>query len=208
MPDQSTRLPTRLVCPVCEKDFPISSAHYKRGSRCCSPKCAGVYRRVYSAPARFWAKVNKNGPIPSHCPDLGPCWIWTGHVKENGYGRIMFGGRRRYTHVIAYILTYGDPPDDKPYILHRCDGGNIACARPDHLFPGTIADNVRDCRAKGRGTFGERSGAAKLTATDIRAIRARYIPRRVSQRVLAREYGVAHSLIGGIVRRQGWKHVK
>lgn len=21
---------------------------------------------------RFWAKVNKNGPVPAHAPDLGP----------------------------------------------------------------------------------------------------------------------------------------
>ncbi|MBU6428993.1 MAG: hypothetical protein KGR26_08285, partial [Cyanobacteria bacterium REEB65] len=25
----------------------------------------------------FWAQVDKDGPIPSHRPDLGPCWIWT-----------------------------------------------------------------------------------------------------------------------------------
>ena len=24
---------------------------------------------------RFWAKVNKDGPVPEHRPDLGPCWI-------------------------------------------------------------------------------------------------------------------------------------
>ncbi len=25
---------------------------------------------------RFWAKVDKNGPVPLHALDLGPCWIW------------------------------------------------------------------------------------------------------------------------------------
>lgn len=27
---------------------------------------------------RFWEKVNKDGPIPEHQPELGPCWEWTG----------------------------------------------------------------------------------------------------------------------------------
>lgn len=26
---------------------------------------------------RFWAKVDKNGPVVR--PELGPCWIWTGN---------------------------------------------------------------------------------------------------------------------------------
>lgn len=26
---------------------------------------------------KFWEKVNKHGPVPEHCPELGPCWIWT-----------------------------------------------------------------------------------------------------------------------------------
>jgi hypothetical protein len=25
---------------------------------------------------RFWAKVNKDGPIPEHCSELGKCWVW------------------------------------------------------------------------------------------------------------------------------------
>jgi hypothetical protein len=24
---------------------------------------------------RFWVKVNKDGPVPVHCPELGPCWV-------------------------------------------------------------------------------------------------------------------------------------
>lgn len=24
--------------------------------------------------ARFWFYVDKNGAIPAHAPDLGPCW--------------------------------------------------------------------------------------------------------------------------------------
>lgn len=40
---------------------------------------------------RFWAKVNKDGPIPIHRPDLGQCWVWTGESRH-GYGFIRFAG--------------------------------------------------------------------------------------------------------------------
>jgi len=40
---------------------------------------------------RFWSKVDKNGPIPQHKPELGPCWVWTGAKMERGYGCIFKG---------------------------------------------------------------------------------------------------------------------
>src|SRR6478609_5365672 len=41
---------------------------------------------------RFWKKVDKNGPIPAHRPELGPCWIWTGWIcSGTGYGGIQAG---------------------------------------------------------------------------------------------------------------------
>ena len=41
---------------------------------------------------RFWAKVDRNGPIPAARPELGPCWIWTAATNgKQGYG-IFRGG--------------------------------------------------------------------------------------------------------------------
>jgi hypothetical protein len=38
---------------------------------------------------RFWAKVDKNGPIPAYRPDLGPCWLWTASKRADGYGQAL-----------------------------------------------------------------------------------------------------------------------
>ena len=46
-------------------------------------------------PARFWAKVNKNGPDGTHSQtgeNLGPCWLWEGtRACTGGYGQTRLG---------------------------------------------------------------------------------------------------------------------
>ena len=65
----------------------------------------------------------------------------------NGYGRIKVRGRRVLVHRLAYELTYGEVPEGMK-VLHRCD--NPPCWRPDHLYAGTSADNMRDRSVRGR----------------------------------------------------------
>lgn len=54
---------------------------------------------------------------------------------------------------------------------------------------------------------GERCSKAKLTPALVSEIRARYAAGGTSHPALGREYGVAHSAIGRIVRRETWKHL-
>jgi hypothetical protein len=93
---------------------------------------------------RFWAKVNKDGPIVR--PDLGPCWQWTGAVSGRGYGSFYAGARFwKSAHVFAFELEHGPVPPGKE-VCHACD--NKLCVR--HLFPGTRRENMLDAKAKGR----------------------------------------------------------
>ena len=90
--------------------------------------------------ARFWAKVNKQGPIPAHRPDLGPCHLWTAALSE-GYG--MFGVFPFGTfkaHRIAWALDHGR---DIPAGLepdHVCKVKN--CIRASHLDAVTTRINT------------------------------------------------------------------
>jgi hypothetical protein len=95
----------------------------------------------------FWERVDRNGPVPAHRPELGPCWPWTrGHFAE-GYGAVKWADKTRGTHRVAWMVTYGPIPP-RICVLHHCD--NRPCCRPDHLFLGTKGDNARDMTAKGR----------------------------------------------------------
>lgn len=91
--------------------------------------------------ARFWSKVDKSGE----------CWVWLGGKNRNGYGVFRYGGkadgRMVDAHRFSYEITYGVIPAGA-FICHHCD--NPPCARPDHLFKGSLSDNVLDSARKGR----------------------------------------------------------
>jgi len=75
------------------------------------------------------------------------CWEWARSRAPNGYGRLKIGTRTVYAHRAAWTLHFGPIPPGL-FVCHRCD--NPPCVRPDHLFLGTSADNVRDSIEKGR----------------------------------------------------------
>lgn len=93
--------------------------------------------------ARFWAKVDRNGPVPPSRPELGACWLWTAsrNVRRGGYGQVKIAGRVRRAHIVAYELVIGSVPEGKQ-LDHLCDVTH--CVNPAHLRPKTAhANNLR-----------------------------------------------------------------
>ena len=64
--------------------------------------------------------------------------------------------------------------------------------------------NISDKNAHGTGTVGEHHPGAKLTAKQVEDIRSRDCSGRGAQRALAREFGVAASVICRIRKGQLW----
>jgi hypothetical protein len=96
-----------------------------------------IDHRVKSAANRFWAKVDKNGPIPSHRPELGQCWIWTGALcRGYGYFRDV---KMVPAHRFVWELAQGNIPA-RLEIDHLCRVRN--CVNPKHLEPVTKKVNV------------------------------------------------------------------
>jgi hypothetical protein len=159
------------------------------------------------SPDRFWAKVDKAGPVPTHCPELGPCWLWTGGKTEKRYGLIREGhaGPRHLAHRVSWRLLIGDIPDGA-FVLHRCD--NPPCVNPSHLFLGDHDANMADCAAKGRTKEqrGSRHALTKLTEADVVAMRAEWV-RGDKLREIADRRGIRISTASYIVHGKTWAHV-
>lgn len=130
-------------CPRPAVDLAFCDVHLDRWNTSGHP--LGLARvREYDL-ARFWAKVDKAGPVPPSRPDLGPCWIWNGNLSTTGhragYGRFLIGPQRYApAHRYAYELVVGEIPDGL-VIDHLCSVKS--CVNPAHLEPVTRAENTR-----------------------------------------------------------------
>jgi len=81
---------------------------------------------------RFWSKVDKRSDTE--------CWPWMGFCWPRGYGCFWMDGRSWRANRVALLLSEGDKPDK--IACHRC--ANPRCCNPNHLYWGTVAENMRD----------------------------------------------------------------
>lgn len=99
------------------------------------------------------------------------CWEWNLALSVDGYGRCYFNNVNVRAHRLSYELHYGTFPRHLS-VCHKCD--NPKCVNPTHLFLGTVQDNMKDKRVKGRSkgiNRGVLNGSAKLSDEDVETIR-------------------------------------
>jgi len=175
---------------------------------------------------RFWAKVDKLPDRIWRWRDeiiTSGCWEWRGAGDNRGYGQYTYLGSKYKAHRFSWMLKHKTIQDGL-WVLHKCD--NKCCVNPDHLFLGTASDNMQDCLSKGRhipgkafgvlnGSFthpekikhGVEVNTARLDDGQVRRIRANYVPKVVTRRMLAIEFGVCKRTIDCILAYATWKHI-
>ena len=173
-----------------------------REKRAAARKPGRPYEEVFAE--RFWSKVDKDGPVPEHAPELGKCWIWTAYRDPFGYGELGRRNPRRneQSHRVAWEFANG--PAGALCVLHKCD--RPSCVRADHLFLGTRTENMADKVRKGRQRRGSRQPGAILnerTAAEVKALLAS----GAKERAVAERFGVTRSAICAIAQGRTWKHV-
>jgi ribosomal protein S14 len=85
-------------------------------------------------------RLTREGTVPVHRQDLGPCLVWTGHVRPDGYARVALNGRMEPAHRAVYEALVGPIPSGL-HLDHLCRVPH--CVRPSHLEPVTQAENNR-----------------------------------------------------------------
>lgn len=93
-------------------------------------------------------KKNKNG-----------CFIYTGSLSKDGYGRTSFRGKVVGSHRLSFQLKNGFINDRTKFVCHTCD--NPMCINPKHLWLGTHSENMDDMMRKNRGSISRLSQEQK-----------------------------------------------
>jgi hypothetical protein len=106
--------------------------------------------------------------LMSKIKTINGCWVWQGVKRKGGYGRIRINGKIFTTSRVSYELFVGHIPEGL-FVCHTCD--NPPCIRPDHLFLATHQENDQDKANKGRAKYGEQHWNAKLTTSEVVAIK-------------------------------------
>jgi hypothetical protein len=142
---------------------------------------------------RFWSKVDRRG--------MDACWEWQGAVyKPSNHGAFNIRpGRQVVASRISYYLAHNTDPGER-FVCHACD--NPRCMNPRHFFLGAQADNMDDCRRKGRTPRGETHGRHKLTCEQVEAIRAHDGTCKAPGAV----FGISAAQVCLIRSRKKWKH--
>lgn len=157
--------------------------------RFCSPKCASA-AIVARSTERFWSSVDRTNE----------CWMWTGPVCKDGYGKFTIRRRTIRAHRYAFEVTYGTVPTGS-LVLHLCDVPG--CVNPSHLYIGSPADNMADKVARGRCPRGASHGMAKLNEAQVLTIRAAV----GAGHEIAKLFGVDRVTVNNIRSRRTWKHI-
>lgn len=121
--------------------------------------------------------------------------------ETGGYLVVNLGrGNMRRVHALVMDAFVGPRPEGADICHADCDPTNNALR---NLRYGTRTQNMADTVAAGRIQRGERHSNATLTASVVQAMRAKWVPRKYTAKMLAHEYGHPVTAVALAVRHTG-----
>lgn len=148
---------------------------------------------------RFWSKVDKS-------TGENGCWNWIAAIDSPGYGAFKINAKKVNSHRVAFAISTGNWPKTTDLVMHSCD--NRLCCNPGHLSLGSHKDNTQEQIARGRIAHGERSGRAKLTELQVKAIKKMRTEYGVSTYLMSQALGISRKTLQNIASGHTWRHVE
>lgn len=140
-----------------------------------------------------------NGRSRHHPPAMLRPWLQvypTVALQDKQSGRYL----RTFVHRLVCMAFHGAAPSPEHEVAHN--DGDPLNSHYSNLRWSTHVENEADKRRHGTAPIGERHGAAKLTAEDVKIIRESSAP--LAQ--LAERFGVSTPHICIIRKGRSWKH--
>lgn len=180
----------------------------------------GVFKRRPLAPGPWWPKPR---PRPSRRslgadqieeffskvgePDENGCMMWLGgRMTGLGYGAFYVRGERIGAHRLAWEIENRRPLPDELWALHKCD--HPWCVNPQHIFLGTVQDNVDDMWAKGRARPARGEEKSLLKNKEVRQVFQLLADNKLTQQEIANKFGVSRGAIKDINVGKNWRHLQ
>lgn len=132
-------------------------------------------------------------------------------TRPDGYVISHFSANNREGNILVHRIVLcafvGMPTPDKPEANHK--NGKRDDNRAENLEWCSRSENCSHAfRVLGRDRrCGEKASRAKLTADQVRSIRARYSKGGVFQKTFAAEFGVTQASIHAIISGKSWAHL-
>lgn len=155
--------------------------------------------------ARTVAACNRWGPMLRNLPEKIKKTVPT---KGNYYPRVgfQFEGRKGWADLHVLVCeTFNGPKPAPGYHCAHNDGDPLN-NRADNLRWATPKENAADTLRHGRLRRGEKSNLAKLSADQVRSIRAR-AEAGETIKALASDFGLTREGVSAIVKRINWRHI-
>ncbi len=127
--------------------------------------------------------------------------------KPKEYTQMYFS--TGYTAISRFVLEHklGRKIKSNHQACHKCD--NPRCINPEHIFEGTLQENLADMMSKGRsargikshlyGQSGEKHPVAKLSNEDADKIRIMYSSGKYTHLELGKIFGISRRTVCSIV---------
>lgn len=126
------------------------------------------------------------------------CLWWPFSRRQTGYGAFGYLGKVHYAHRFMCELAHGPAPTPEHEAAHSCGNGMSACVNPRHLSWKTRSENQLDRRQHGTAVTCITGASGKISVDQRKEILA--LRGRMTQREIARKYGVHFETISRILR--------
>lgn len=145
--------------------------------------------RKGTSKGKLWLLNVQRNHHPTECSEYPYAKDTSGYGLVGGFG----SGKSRRAHRVMFELCHGYLPE---VVMHACD--NPKCCNPNHLRPGTKAENNADRKAKARSAK-QVPSRQRLNAEQCAAI-IQAKAKGFTYKVLSETYGVDSKIIYNVLR--------
>jgi hypothetical protein len=163
--------------------------HYQKNKNHGDPLAGKTYSQNKAGSTEY---ISENSEI-----DINDCWVWKKYKNNKGYGHPKFKGESILAHRLSYLTFIGEIPNNL-HVLHNCD--NPSCVNPEHLFLGNQNKKIGNFKL-----VQEEVDEIRTLWSAGLAERAKGKDSQLTQRELAKRFGISRTVINHIVNNKAWR---